>query len=363
MPAPFGPVMPIRRRASTCSDAGPKVQSPRSHDSLVERRDDRARARRRADRELQHPLLARLVDLLEPGDARLHLPHLARLLLRRVDARRASDLVVVGALPHRVAHALGRPLPLGAGPRLEVGLRAGIRLVGLARVTPGHLALLEIGLVAAVVDRDRVLGEVELDDARDAPGEELAVVRDEHDAAALALDERLEPREPGEVEVVGRLVEQHEVEAAEQQRRERGPRRLAARQRGHRARRARRRGPARRASAGCGRRGPAHRWRASGRARRHTPRRPAGRRRRAPRPPPPSRASRRWRRCGGRCGRRRSRRARARAPAAASRRRRRRARSSRCRRAARPRRRAGAAGSTCPRRWRRRPRRRHPGRP
>ncbi len=39
--------------------------------------------------------------------------------------------------------------------------------------------------------------------------------------------------EPREVEVVGRLVEQHEVEAAEQQCSERGPRRLAAGQRGH----------------------------------------------------------------------------------------------------------------------------------
>ncbi len=29
LPAPLGPVMPMRRRASTCSDAGPNVQSPR----------------------------------------------------------------------------------------------------------------------------------------------------------------------------------------------------------------------------------------------------------------------------------------------------------------------------------------------
>ena len=108
-----------------------------------------------------------------------------------------------------------------------------ILLVGLARVPAGDLALLEVGLVAAVVDRDGVLREVELDDAGHAAGEELAVVRDEHDAAALALHEGLEPVEPGEVEVVGRLVEQHDVEAAQQQRGERHPGSLAAGERGH----------------------------------------------------------------------------------------------------------------------------------
>ena len=63
--------------------------------------------------------------------------------------------------------------------------------------------------------------------------EELAVVRDEHDATAQAGDEGLEPVEPGEVEVVGRLVEQDDVEAAEQQGGQRRAGRLPARQRGH----------------------------------------------------------------------------------------------------------------------------------
>ena len=78
-----------------------------------------------------------------------------------------------------------------------------------------------------------MLGEVELDDPGHAAGEELAVVGDQHDAAAQAADERLEPLEPGEVEVVGRLVEQHDVEAAQQQRGQRDAGGLAARQRGH----------------------------------------------------------------------------------------------------------------------------------
>ena len=53
-------------------------------------------------------------------------------------------------------------------------------------------------------------------------------MRDDDDRAVELSDEGLEPREAGEVEVVRRLVEQQHVEAAEQDRRERGARRLAA---------------------------------------------------------------------------------------------------------------------------------------
>src|SRR5699024_9372042 len=91
----------------------------------AERRDHRPGARRRSDDELELPLLARFLDLLEPSDAALHLADLLRLLLARLARRLAPDLVVVGRLPHRVAHALARPLPLGPGPRDEVGLLVG----------------------------------------------------------------------------------------------------------------------------------------------------------------------------------------------------------------------------------------------
>jgi hypothetical protein len=57
-------------------------------------------------------------------------------------------------------------------------------------------------------------------------------VRDEHDARGQAAEEPLQPLEAGEVEVVRRLVEQEDVEAREQDRSERGTRRLAARERG-----------------------------------------------------------------------------------------------------------------------------------
>ena len=73
---------------------------------------------------------------------------------------------------------------------------------------------------------------VELDDAGDAPVEEGPVVRHHHHRTGDAVDEGLELVEPGEVEVVGGLVEQQHVVARQQDRGQRGPGRLPARQRG-----------------------------------------------------------------------------------------------------------------------------------
>ena len=233
MPAPFGPVMPIRSPALTCRDTGPKAKSPRCRVASLSVATTELDRGADADAELQRPLLARLLDLVEPGDPGLHLADLLGLLLRRLGLGLAADLVVVRALLHRVADALAAPLPLGPGPSHEVGLGGGVLVVRLPRVPPRDLPLGQERVVAAVVDRHLVLREVELDDPVDAAGQELAVVRDEHDAAAQPADERLEPLEAGEVEVVGGLVEQHDVEAAQQQRREGGPGGLAAGQRGH----------------------------------------------------------------------------------------------------------------------------------
>ncbi|MDQ1112324.1 hypothetical protein QE418_001772 [Microbacterium testaceum] len=62
-----------------------------------------------------------------------------------------------------------------------------------------------------------VLREVELQHARHRTGEELAVVAHEHDAAAEPAHERLETLQPVEVQVVGRLIEQGDVETRQQQ--------------------------------------------------------------------------------------------------------------------------------------------------
>ena len=72
--------------------------------------------------------------------------------------------------------------------------------------------------------------EVDLDHVGDDPFEERPVVADDHHAGAQAEHPRLEPGEAVEVEVVGRLVEQEHVESRQQQRGQRRPRRLTARQ-------------------------------------------------------------------------------------------------------------------------------------
>ena len=185
---------------------------------VVEGGDHRAGARRRTDGELQPPLLARLLHLLQARDAALHLPDLLGLLLARLTVGLAAQLVVVRGLLHRVAHALAGPLPLGAGAGDEVLLLLGELLVLLPGLAAQGGPLLEVGLVAAAVDAVGALGEVELQDAGDAAGQELAVVAHQHDAAAQLLHEGLQAGQAVEVEVVGGLVQEHDVEAGEQQR-------------------------------------------------------------------------------------------------------------------------------------------------
>ena len=96
-----------------------------------------------------------------------------------------------------------------------------------------HGAFLEVGLVAAVVDRHGVLREVQFHDGGHAAGEELAVVGNQHHAAAQALHEGLELGQSVEVQVVRGFVQEHDVEAAEQQCRERHAGGLAAGEPGH----------------------------------------------------------------------------------------------------------------------------------
>src|SRR5207248_3883778 len=75
---------------------------------------------------------------------------------------------------------------------------------------------------------------LDLDDPRHRPVEERAVVRDDDEAAAQAGHEPLQQLEPGEVEVVRRLVEAEDLVAGEQERRETRAGRLAAGKRAER---------------------------------------------------------------------------------------------------------------------------------
>ena len=303
--------MPIRSPALTCSETGPRREVALAHGGLVERRDDRARARRGADRELQRPLLARLLDLLEAGDPALHLAHLLGLLLAWTPpapcggscrcrapsssrcARPASS-TRAGCGRGRRGRPSCRRTP--RSPRARAGGRSraprGTRRSRRRRPRPGAWA--------------RSSSTIRVTHA----GEELAVVADQHDAAAQAAHERLQPLQAVEVEVVGGLVEQHDVEAAEQQGGQRRPGPPARRTARSSARRRPTSRPRSASTAGGGRRGRRRRWPASGRgacgvgvlggagvvarAERRGGRAPSPRSRRRPR-------------CGGRRSRRRSR--------------------------------------------------------
>ena len=73
----------------------------------------------------------------------------------------------------------------------------------------GERALLLVELVVAGVGGQRAA--VDLDDLGDDAVHELAVVRGHQQRALVALEELLQPDQALEVEVVARLVEQHDV--------------------------------------------------------------------------------------------------------------------------------------------------------
>lgn len=98
----------------------------------------------------------------------------------------------------------------------------------------GPLALLQVGRVAAAVQVDLLLGEVEFKDLGDRAHQELAVVADDDRAGAQPGDVPFQPFQTVQVEVVGGLVEQEDVVAGEQERGKSRAGGLAAGECGHR---------------------------------------------------------------------------------------------------------------------------------
>ena len=106
-----------------------------------------------------------------------------------------------------------------------------------------RLLALELRLLLLLVERALLLVEfviariggqraaVDLDDLGDDAVHELAVVRGHQQRAVVALEELLEPDQAFEIEMVRRLVEQHDVGAHEQDAGERHAHLPAARQR------------------------------------------------------------------------------------------------------------------------------------
>ena len=163
-----------------------------------------ARARRRAELELDDVALLRqldLLDLVQRLDAALHLRRLGGVRLEALD-----EALLLGE--HRLL------------PR-ERGL-----LVVLA---DGALALVEI--VIAGVDDD--LAAIDLRDLGHDAVHEFAVVRRHQQRAGVRLEEVLQPDDRFDVEVIGRLVHQQHVGPAEQHARQRDAHFPAAGERPH----------------------------------------------------------------------------------------------------------------------------------
>ncbi len=128
----------------------------------------------------QLPLLAGFGDDIKAFDQAFGLPDLGGLLLRRLGAQVTADLVVVAGLAPGVAHPLVHPGPLGPGPVGQRVTALRVILVGFAGVPAGHLALVEVRLVATAEEADLLLGEVQFADGGDGAGEKLPVMADHH---------------------------------------------------------------------------------------------------------------------------------------------------------------------------------------
>ena len=244
LPEPLAPVMATRSAQSTWGSTGPRVNDPRrttapgSEATTAPERGAAAISIRSShslrgssttsSRSIRRSVCRALAACFSLDSARSLRPILSlSVALRR--ALRTPSSIQLRCIRAR-----------SSSPETRVG----VLLVVLPGVPAGHLALGQVGLVAAAVDPDLLLGQVQLDDPGHRAGQELPVVADHHRRGAQPGDEPLQPLQPVQVQVVGRLVEQQHVVAGEQQRGQPGPGRLPAGQRGHR--RVQRRRPGRR---------------------------------------------------------------------------------------------------------------------
>src|SRR5207237_1592765 len=155
-----------------------------------------------------------LLDLLDPLERALGLAHLRHLCVGAAAARASS-------VAPRLASSLAQQR-LDLAPLL-------VRLLKPPVLRLSHAGACGFVLGPAAGPRAQPLTALlELDDPRHRSVEELAVVRDDDDASADALNEALEPLEALEVEVVRGLVEAVGVVVGAEKRREPSPSSLPA---------------------------------------------------------------------------------------------------------------------------------------
>ena len=127
----------------------------------------------------------------------------------------------------------GGPLPLTLGPPAQLGPLGFVGLVGLGGVRPLGLALGLIAGPAAAVGAPAAGVLVQLQHVGHRALQEGPVVRHDHHATAATGDHLFQSGQAVEVEVVGRLVQEGDVEAGKEDGGQRGARLLAAREGRH----------------------------------------------------------------------------------------------------------------------------------
>ncbi len=209
----------------------PEREIPAHDDRVVQRGDDLARSGCARQFDLQFPDLAGLGHRLgvQSGETGLERTDLRCTRRRRLDPRTSRRSVVVWSLPLGAQRAPHRLLAGGLHAIAQVTPLVGVAVELFAQMPAGDLLLLEEHLPAArELSCQGVVG-IELDDLGDRAGQELAVVTDNGEPTTTPEHEVFEPRESVEIEVVGRLVEQQDVVAAQQHRGQRRSSHLPAR--------------------------------------------------------------------------------------------------------------------------------------
>ena len=185
--------------------------------------DDRSGGRRGGELHLQPPRRPRLLDLFEPFQVVAGLIDLAAQGVRPPPVGAARLTCQLALASERVRLAA----PVLEQRRVPAFL---VDVVGIGGLVLGACArtrrLVLRPRAAVLVDAPR-LG-FDLHHAIDRPVEEVAIMGDEHNPGGQPAEKALEPCEAGEVEVVGRFVQEEHVEAREQDRGERRPCGLAA---------------------------------------------------------------------------------------------------------------------------------------